>query len=126
LKHTHLLVSIKEIKSHKENQSHQKFAEVLIQLVMSHPQAVPKVDTWRLPGDYFNTLSIAAATGDLSLYDETDVSASIWPPIKWFLTTHPTFPLECAWVLENCALGVKYMLARARATSIRIWHPTST
>ena len=41
---------------------------------MAHPCATPDNDAWNQPGVEFNQQALAAATGDLAWYDQTEVS----------------------------------------------------
>ena len=41
---------------------------------MAHPCATPDNEAWNQPGAEFNQQALAAATGDLAWYDQTEVS----------------------------------------------------
>lgn len=44
---------------------------------MAHPLGNATNDGWHQPGSDFNAQALAAATGDLDLYDATDVRTAL-------------------------------------------------
>ena len=80
---------------------------------MAHPCATPDNEAWNQPGAEFNQQALAAATGDLAWYDQTEVSGH----------TEHTFLFLLGEATSNQSMSVGFPGRNAQCVQLQHWRP---